>query len=72
MTHVDWHPYPEELPNNGYVHIVTAKEINGWLFTALGFYDFDFDFWTDENNYKLDVVAWAELPEPYRPEVNDD
>lgn len=74
MTHVDWHPYPdpEDIPC-GCAYYVTAKKRDGSRFSTLGIYDSDLDFWTDKFEYRLDVIAWAEvtdLPEPYEPDDN--
>lgn len=68
MTHVDWHPYPEEKPDPYFTCLVTIhlphKNIvgcdymtphNGW--------------WKNNDN---EVIAWAELPEPYRPEAKNE
>ena len=67
MTHVDWHPYPETSPDQkddyrdflltidaGYGPFIT---IDQWL--SVGCWDRFLD---------KDVIAWAELPEPYKPE----
>lgn len=63
MTHVDWHPYPETKPKKDGIYLVTtlAGEVDTDVF-QLG----DFDF------YMSEVIAWAELPEPYRSEVKNE
>lgn len=72
MTHVYWRPYPGTIPC-GCVYYVTAKKRDGSRFSTLGIYDPDFGFWTDKFEYRLDVIAWAEvtdLPDPYEPDDN--
>ena len=74
MTHVDWRPYPKNLPEYGGIYTVTAIDFDGCRLTALGIYDLDLDYWNDELGYRLDVIAWAEppeLPEPYQPEGDE-
>lgn len=63
MTKINWHPYPETKPKKDEIYLVTtlAGEVDTDVF-QLG----DFDFYVSE------VIAWAELPKPYRPEVNND
>ena len=65
--HVDWHPYPENKPTEedaykdflltidaGLGPFVTKGQ---WL--SVGCWDAYLD---------IEVLAWAELPEPYKPE----
>ena len=66
MTHVDWHPYPQQKPKENRFYLVTVKlnEQKPFIlslpfFPDLGFFD------TYANNKFY--VAWAEMPEPYRP-----
>lgn len=63
MTHVDWKPYSENKPKKDEIYLVTtlAGEVDTDVF-QLG----DFDF------YMSEVIAWAELPEPYRPEADNE
>lgn len=63
MTHVDWHLFPQEKPKDDGIYLVTTLE--GEVDTDV-FQLGDFNFYTSE------VIAWAELPEPYQPEVNND
>lgn len=56
---VKWHPYPETKPKDGtYLVTTLAGKVDTDAF-QLG----DFDF------YMSEVIAWAELPEPYKPEM---
>lgn len=63
MTQVDWHPYPEEKPKINVDYLVTYKGIGYGIRVG-------FDGWqTNESwaSFKDDeVIAWAELPEPYK------
>jgi hypothetical protein len=52
-----WKPYPENLPTNGN-HIVTGE--NGDVTTAW--------FWDKYWNCNTNIIAFRELPEPYKPE----
>lgn len=58
MTKINWHPYPETKPKKDGIYLVTtlAGDVDTDAF-QLG----DFDF------YMSEVIAWAELPEPYNP-----
>lgn len=73
MTHVDWHPYPDEKPQKDGVYLVTIRVWNATYedyFEGVGFsYFMNADFKEDAIH---EVIAWAEKPEPYRPEVKDE
>lgn len=65
-TKTVWHPYPEvPLPETEFakLYLVTAVAEYGepYVRTAFGWQNFDM--------YKGEfiVLAWAELPEPYKP-----
>lgn len=68
-TKIDWHPYPEEKPKNGDSYLITVQKNSGSLCIGSAF--FDYDDWITFYS-KVKIIAWAEQPEPYRPEVNDD
>ena len=71
MTHVDWKPYPENKPSDEDEYqdfLITIFDgsnasvtIDQWL--SVGCWDRYLDF---------EVIAWAEKPKPYRPEVKDE
>lgn len=68
----EWHPYPEEDPPRSDDYLITVKE-NDRLHT---YYD-DYeecnikDYKGYFSGFKNDcVVAWAELPEPYKGDTN--
>lgn len=65
MTKIDWHPYPLELPDSGKNYLVTVESEEGfrYVYTAMFMY---VSGWLEDKNHK--VVAWAELPEPYKSE----
>lgn len=69
MTHVDWHPYPLELPDSGKNYLVTVEAEEGfrYVYTAMFMY---VSGWLKDKNHK--VVAWAEMPKPYKPEEDDE
>ena len=63
-----WSPCNERLPETGEYYLVT-RQYFGWNCTEYREIDIakcDFDGWN-----KADVVAWCELPEPYK-EGSDD
>ncbi len=76
MTHVDWHPYPKEKPKDDGYYIVTINPfLNSYpvvsdFWKSMTVCDEDFSktetvsFW---ERYGGQVLAWAELPEPYCP-----
>lgn len=73
MTHVDWHPFPEEKPKNRsrlyqvvrlkpHRYCTEEESLLGFLPTRA--------FLRYEDFYKNTVIAWAELPEPYEQEAD--
>ena len=62
---VKWHPYPQEIPVEDNDYLITvkysrrAKKVTTWDSVNGYFYI--------EGN----VTAWAELPEPYKEQKND-
>ena len=69
---VKWHPYPEEKPKNDsrnpYLGTWGCEGVGGKEPEGDLFYDEDAAFkWTLEN----EVIAWAELPEPYKEEKHE-
>lgn len=62
---IDWHPYPEEKPKNGQCCLVTYVNERGERKSDLDIYALDdiCVYWLAHQ----DVIAWAELPEPYDP-----
>ncbi len=72
MTHVDWHPYPETKPKKSGKFLVTLSgdtEKDEPIVTARE-YKAKLEMFLPK--WRHDVIAWAELPEPYIPEVNND
>lgn len=75
MTHVDWNPYPEEKPPKpkqigGEFYLITlSPKINPPDPIGIGLWLGDTDplqNWKGlPDNY---VIAWAEEPEPYKPQ----
>lgn len=69
MTHVNWHPYPDEKPQKDGVYLVTMRVWDATYedyFEGVGFFYFmNTDFKEDAIHA---VIAWAEKPEPYKPE----
>lgn len=72
MTHVDWHPYPEEKPELWSIKLVTfidcgRPQISIEILVPNG----NEEVWGPPG-FPLEVIAWADMPEPYQPEVNND
>ena len=60
---VIWHPYPQEKPPKQMESYLTTMPkgivgINTFIDSVFGLYD-------------NEVIAWAELPEPYNPKENN-
>lgn len=71
---VIWHPYPQEKPKKEKPYLVTTKKCNSSK-TIVGIDTFFID-WKDfvleypKPTFYM-VVAWAELPDPYKEETNE-
>ena len=63
-TKTVWHPYPAETPpRKNTTYLVTQKtqcEESGIRVTTAR--------WCARTWQAVDILAWAELPEPYKPE----
>ena len=68
MTLVDWHPYPETKPEPYFTCLVTIRSPHK-VFVRCDYMTPNEGWWKNSDN---EVIAWAELPQPYRPEVNDE
>ena len=61
---VIWHPYPQEKPIKSGQYLVTVED----TYNVIDFADYlsyDKQFLNEIDEY---VIAWAELPEPYKGE----
>ena len=69
---VKWHPYPKEKPP------ITDLIFTEYLVTRKSRVNtvVDIDLWVNQGHwnvsYNRSVRAWAELPEPYRPEMKNE
>ena len=66
---VIWHKYPDEKPkNNSDIPYLVTCLFDGFsrkeFIVDMFYYEEDSLKWNPQN----DVIAWAELPEPYNPE----
>ena len=60
LPKAQWMPYPANEPEEGKQYLVTVK-YNGNLIVDLDdYYSYGWDDWNDA------VIAWAELPKPYK------
>ena len=63
---IEWNPYPKEKPQKDGLYIVSVKIGDRTLTSALK--------WLKRRKfifYDKHVTAWAEKPEPYNPEENN-
>ena len=65
---IEWHPYPEEKPSATDAYYLVTTNYGGKLKVMTS--------WWIDSQYRFGVVedrvlAWAELPEPYRRENED-
>ena len=69
--HVDWHPYPEEKPKEADMYndfLLTVDAGLGPFVTKDQWLSVDcWDTYLDE-----EVLAFAEMSEPYKPEEDDE
>lgn len=63
MTHVDWHPYPEEKPTKKDRYLISLDDGNGHQYITIATFYKD-TFW-ESGAIDHIVSAWAELPEPF-------
>lgn len=64
---VKWHKWPDEKPPELIELLVTHKTEKGELLIDTACFDPD-EGWEGIIDVVWDVLAWAELPEPYIPE----
>lgn len=62
MTSIDWHPYPGERPQKSSDYLVTVKEVGTEQVNVRFYNDWAKKFTFNDKK----IVAWAEIPEPYR------
>ena len=70
-TVVKWHPYPKEKPPKTGDYLVTWLSLHTYRFPWVTIREFNaitnkFDY--EDGKYYI-ALAWAEMPEPYQPEV---
>lgn len=70
MTQVDWKPWPKEKPKERGNYLITY--IDKWNKNKKYVCE---RFYLSKNSWsfgeRLECIAWAELPEPYKGEAND-
>lgn len=68
MTHIEWSQYPKNRPLRTDDYLITIKRGHK-LYVTKDCYD------VNEGNFEIEfntkVIAWAELPEPYKPEMSE-
>ena len=70
-----WIPCSERLPNGQTEVIVSCRDDSAdaiYRYTASGWITTDGEYWIVDNEINPYVIAWCELPEPYREEGNQD
>ena len=66
-----WIPCSERLPNGQTEVIVSCRDDSAdtiYRYTASGWITTDGEYWIVDNEINPYVIAWCELPEPYREE----
>lgn len=66
MTKINWHQYPLELPDSGKNYLVTVEAEDGFRYVYTAMFMYVTGWLVDK------VIAWAELPDPYRPPEPED
>lgn len=69
-TIVEWHPYPEEKPRHNamYMCTVAPPSLSGKkLVEIVHFSDKSFEF----VGWDRSIIAWAEIPEPYKGKLTE-
>lgn len=66
----EWIPVQERLPKDGETYLITNAESFEQYHIYMGWYDGIKGMWHMEGNFerKMNVIAWMELPEPYKGE----
>ena len=66
-TEIEWHPYPQEKPEEYDEYLVTVQ-VGQDLFTFT-------TYWLPQGNtfidFYRDIVAWAEMPAPYKEDCDE-
>ena len=74
MTKVNWHPYPKEKPPKTGDYLVTWLSLHTYRFPWVTIREFNAitnKFDCEDGRYYI-ALAWAEMPEPYKPEEPED
>ena len=69
-----WTPVSEGLPESQTEVIVSCTDDSGdtkFRYTSSGWLTTDKEYWIVDNEINNFVVAWREMPEPYREDKND-
>ena len=66
-TKIVWHKYPDEVPQRYNKYLVSIQAPNGTVDVDTLFYSDFLNEWMGLGIFSQ-VLAWAELPEPYKPD----
>lgn len=66
-TKIVWHKYPDEVPSRYDKYLVSIQSPTGSIFVETLFFSNFVKSWLDLGILDQ-VLAWAELPEPYQTE----
>lgn len=64
-TKIVWHPYPKEKPKRVGDYLVTINRAPDGKEIAVRYFDGAYFRFSSKK-----IEAWAELPEPYKPEAD--
>lgn len=70
-TKTVWHKWPDEKPPENQFLLLTHLGENGCTFVDDGYFDSTDGGWQGRFCFICEVLAWAELPEPYIPRDDD-
>ena len=70
-TEIEWHPYPQEKPREEGAYLITTKDCRDsrLLSSVDTFFDKGKIFGIEEYDPFDKVIAWAEMPKPYKDEI---
>lgn len=63
---VTWHKWPEEKPPENQFLLLSHLGENGCTFVDDGYFDSTDGGWQGRFCFICEVLAWAEMPEPYK------
>lgn len=69
---VKWHPFPKSKPKNDGEYLTTVLFKTGDKYVISNYWICNGGNGKWVEGFEHNIIAWAEQPEPYIPEVNND